>query len=667
MLKQLSRLKRTRKYLIFAFAVVMAISLVIFYAPNRAARVVDPAKSTEVIAEVGSDDITVADLAFSKEIFLQRFGGSFSISQLGGYGRLLDAAVLSRVLVQEAERLGLAASDAEVADRIRRNYTVAGEFVGLERYKDSIISRFGDLERFEQSMRDEIAQEKLRVFVTASVRVTDEEVQDKYKRDNAEFDLSYIIVSAAKIAEKIQPTDDELRSYYEQHKAEYKYNEPQKKIRYLYINTEKIGEKLQVPDSELRQRYDGLAPEHKQAGVKVQQILLKVARKDLDQTVEEKANSLVAKAKAASQEKGEEVFADLARGNSEDPATAKNGGWLSRVVKKNPNKADPLYDRTVDMQPGEVTEPVKHGGHWYILRRGESVPKTFEQAKPELLVSARNSQAFSVASQLAARAQARLKETSDPQKVAQELAAEANMRPADMVKETPFILPGDDVANIGANQQFEQAIEPLNNPNDVGAQTGVKGGFAVPMLVEKKEPRIPEFDEVKSKVSDALKQERAREQLEARAKELAATVTSAGQLKATGEKFGLEAATQEDFKLGQTLGAAGTNPTLDEAIYQLKAGEVTKSPIKSGDNLVIVGVTDRKEADLAEFAKKREELTTSMLSERQGRVFGDYVTAVQEKMKREGKIKIYKDIVANLDASEPAPEARPQQFSFPTN
>ena len=98
---------------------------------------------------------------------------------------------------------------------------------------------------------------------------------------------------------------------------------------------------------------------------------------------------------------------------------------------------------------------------------------------------------------------ARLKETKDPQKVAQEFAAESNSTAAAMVRETPYIKPGDDVPQIGNNQQFHDAIAALNNSNDVGAVTGVKGGFAIPMLVDKKEPRIPEFDEVKDKVTDA--------------------------------------------------------------------------------------------------------------------------------------------------------------------
>jgi len=666
MLKQLSRLERTSKYIIIGFIALMAVSLVIFYAPGRASRIVESSKSAVVLAKVGSDEITVADLAQLRENYQQMLGGRISLEQLGGNKRFLEGLIRDRVVAQEAARLGLTASDEEVGDRIRKQFTDAsGQFIGLERYKESITARYGDVEKFEKSVRDSISQEKLKAFITSSVKVSDQEVQDDYKRKNTEFDLNYVVVSLEKLAEKIQPSDDEAKSYFEQHKTDYRYLEPQKKIRYVFISNEKAGEKLQISDAELRQKYDALSPEHKQAGVKVQQIFLKVARKDLDASVEEKGKGFVERARAATPDKAEQVFADLARGNSEDPATAKNGGFLTRVIKKNPNKPDAVYDRTVDMQPGEITDPIRYAGNWYILRRGESVPKTFEEAKPELLVSARNSQSFAIASKLAERAQARLKETQDPQKVAQELAAEANMKPADMVKETPYIKPGDDIPDIGSNQQFEQAIAPLNNPKDVGQQTGIKGGFAIPMLVDKKDPRIPDFDEVKTKVVKALKDQRAKEQIESKAKEIASS-SAADQLKATSEKAGFEVTSETAYKLGKPLGSAGTTPAIDEAVYALKAGEVTKTPIKSGDNWVIIGVTKRKEADLAEFAKQRDQLTDQMLSQRQDQVFGDYITSVQEKMKRDGRIKIYEDVLLSLEEDEPVAAPAPRRLPVPT-
>ena len=661
MLKQLGRMDRSRRYIIIGFVFLLVVRLIVFYGPGRSGNVATT-QNADVVAKVGSDEITAGDLARVAENYQQMFGGRVSIAQLGGNKMLLEGLIRSRIINQEAERLGLGASDGEVRDRIVKQFTdAAGQFVGIDRYKELVAARYGDLGTFEQELRNDIAREKLQAFVTSSVSVTDQEVQAEYEKKNTTFDLVYTVVTPEKVAAKLQPSDDELKSYYEEHKTDYRYHEPQKKIKYIYIDQSKAGSKIAIGDDELRKAFDALGPQQKQAGVKVQQILLRVARKDLDSQVEQKAKDLLAKIMAAPADKQEQVFSDLARGNSEDPATAKNGGFLLRPYKKNPNSAHGLYDRALDMQAGQVFDiPIKYANNWYLLRRGESVPKTFEEAKPELLVSQRNTKGYQVAQALADRAQARLKETKDPEKVAQELAVEANMTPAEMVKETPYVKPGDDVPNIGSSQQFEAVIEPLTNANDVGEKTGIKGGFAIPMLVDKKEPRIPDFEEVKSSVANALKQQRAREQLEQVAKQIAGSANAAGDINGAAQKAGLESDTEEGYKLGGTLADAGTSPALDDAIFALKSGEVAKSPIRVGENWIVVGVTNRKNADLAAFASERSSLTSSMLTARQSQVFDDYINAVQNRMKQDGNIKIYDDVLLKLEEAQAQIAPRPQ-------
>jgi peptidyl-prolyl cis-trans isomerase D len=669
MLKQLSRLERTRNIVILGFAVLMAVSLIVFYAPGRNTSALDPSRNTEVVAKVGSDSVTVADLARVRENYAQMFGGRVNLAQLGGNKRFLESLISKLVISQEAERLGLGASDAEVAERIRKQYVdSSGQFVGYERYKESITARYGDIEKFEDEIRADIAQEKLRAFVTASVNVSDTEVEQEYKRRNSTFDVGYIAVSADKLAAKMQPSDEELRSYYESHKTDYRYLEPQKKVRYIFIDTEKVGSKLNIPEADLKSEYDTVKPEFKEAGIKIQQIVLKVARKDLDPQVEEKAKTLITKLVGPGGKTDEAAFSEAAKGNSEDPATAGSGGFLAKPFKKDPNKTNSLYDRVADMQPGQITDvPIRYQGNFYILRRGDAVQKTFAEAKPELLVSLRNRRGYGAAFQIAQKAHTRLQETKDPQKVAQELAGEANMNAADMVRETPFVKPGDDVPEIGSNQQFEEGLEPLNNPNDVGEVKGIKGGFAVPMLIEKRDPRIPDFDEVKSKVADAIKQQRAKEQLEQKAKDLAASVTGPDALKATGEKEGFDSGLETDFKLGSSLGKAGISSQLDDLIYSLKPGEVSKTPIRVEDKWVIVGLTKKTDADMTGLLAQRDTLKQSMMSERQDQVFEDYIAGVQQRMKRDGKIKIYDSVLAQLEESEPAAEPNfPGGFEFPT-
>ncbi len=669
MLKQLRRFERTSKILILGFVALMAVSLVLFFRPNSGSNQVESTKNTEVLATVAGDDVTVGDLAQLRAQYMQMLGGQMSLAQLGGDQRLLDGLIHDRVVTAEANRLSLGASDAEVSERIFKQYSDAsGKFLftdasgkpDFQKYKDSVTATRGDWQKFEHSVAGTIAREKLEAFVTASVRVSEDEVREDYKRKNTTFDLTYVVVSIDKLAAKIQPTDAELKAYYEPHKAEYQFKMPQKKIRYVFIDQDKSGEKLQISDKDLHDEYDSLKPEFKQAGVNVQQIVLKIARPDLDATVYKKAEGLVAKARGASGNATEDAFAELAKGNSEDPGTAKNGGRVSGMVKKDPTKIDDPYQKVLDLQPGDVTDPIKYKNAYYILRRGDSVPKTFDAAKPELLVSLRNRRGYTVAQKLAQKAQERLKETKDPQKVAQELAAEANMKAADMVRETPFVKPGDDVPNIGSSQQFEDAIAPLNNPNDIGERTGIKNGFAIPMLVEKRDPRIPDLDEVKDRVTKALKAERAKAQLEDKAKELIANAKTPGDLKAAAAKLGLEAKAEANYKLETPLGEAGSSVLLDDPLFNSKAGEVIQKPVFLNANYIVLGVNKRTEADLAEFAKQRDTLMQTALTERKTQVFDDYLAATQRAMEASGKIKIYKDVLANMQDEE-VPEAAPRQ------
>lgn len=670
MLKLLSRMERTRSLIIILFALLMVVSLVFFFAPTPNTANATPANNTEVLARVGRDEVTVGDFTTARNNYLARMQQMQQM--LGGQNympppndqSLLRGLVGTRLVAQEAARLGLAASDAEVAQRIRREFsTMLQGKNGFERYKQAVTSQYGGIEQFERQVRDSIAAEKLEAYVTAGVQVSEEEVQEDYKRRNTSFDVGYAPITAARLAPKVQFSDEDLRAYYDQHKTDFRILEPQRKVRYIFIDQAKVGEKLPISDEELRARYETLSPENKQAGVRVQQIVLKVARPDLDEQVRTKAEELVRRARTDNGKATEEGFAELARGNSEDPVTARTGGRLSGIVRRNPNKPDDPLQQTLTMQPGEVSEPIKYGNAYYIFRRGEAEPKTFEDARQELLVSLRNQRAYAAAAQIAAKAAEQLKETKDPQRVAQGLAAEANMNPAEMVRETGFVKPGDDVPNIGSSPQFEQAVEPLNNAQDVGERVAVKGGFAIPMLIEKREPRIPELDEVRDKVAQGLREERARGQLEQTARDLAANANSAGNLKAAAERLGLEAQTSASYRLGSPLGEAGTSPAADEAIRNLQVGEVAKTPIKIGESWVVVGLTKRTEADLAEFAKQREQLVETALEARRNEVFEDHLAAIRARYERDGDIKVYDDVLAKMSEDNPpfaAPSSPPR-------
>src|SRR5258708_35311615 len=126
MLKQLSRFERTSKVLILGFVGLMAVSLVLFFRPNSGSSTLEPTKSTEVLATIGGAEITVGDFATQKQNIqaqFSRFGGQVSLTQMGySDERILDGLIEKKVTVQEAQRLGLGASEAEVKEKIAKMF-----------------------------------------------------------------------------------------------------------------------------------------------------------------------------------------------------------------------------------------------------------------------------------------------------------------------------------------------------------------------------------------------------------------------------------------------------------------------------------------------------------------------------------------------------------------
>ncbi len=665
MLKFFSRLEKTRNFVILLFAVVMVLSLIVAGLFMRDDPSINKAGGNkETAAKVGSETVTVGEIAQLK----QGRAGSLPSKYL------INSLIGQRIIRVEANRLGLRASDAEVAAEIRKGLKdETGAAIEQKRYEENVAAQYGSVVAYEQTVRDQLSGQKLEAFLTAGVTIAEEEVLKDFQRKNTKFDVNYVSVNAAELSQTMKPTDEELKEYFEKNKANYYINVPQKKIRYVFLNTSKVGEKIPLSDEDLKAEYDKVPADKKSKGVEAQQIVLRIAKPEFKAQVLEKATQLAERAKKDGATISEEAFTELVRGYSEDAVSKANDGKLPTLVrdnpnlKNNPNAVLPPSQTVLGMKEGEVSEPVESGTNYYIFRRGKEIPKTFEDAKPELEVSLRNRKAYTVVAELAQKVVEDLKQTKDAQVTAQKFAAQANMSVAEMVRETPLIKPGDNVENVGVSPQFEEGIKNLENPNDVGERTPIQNGFAIPLLVERKDPRDATFDEVKAQVTETVKIEKARNQVEEIAKQIASGATTAADLNAAATAKGLKAQDQKGFILGSPLGqgpSASTSEQLEDALYAMKSGEVTKTPLKVGDNWYVVGITKREDANMDDFAKQRDTLMQTMLQQKRGGVFSDYLAAVRQKMEKSNEIKIYNEVLEKLDAETQS--TTPQMPKFPS-
>ncbi|MEW6730238.1 MAG: SurA N-terminal domain-containing protein [Acidobacteriota bacterium] len=667
MIRFLSQRKNVQRWIWIGVSVFVVFGMVIISGlPSRGS--LFGSASTRVdnaapIAKVSGEEITAREYISGLDSMMQAYQGMLSrrgsssqmdYNSLKGMGldkTLLDSLIRKKLVALEVDRLGLQPTDAELQTRIREQFSTDGKWIGFDKYKKFIERSGQTVSDFEASMRDLIAEEKLRGFITSAIQVSPQEVEEQYVRENTTWNVIYSVVDPAQLKDKVTETDADLRTFFDSKKSEFRIDNQQYKVDYLFISQDAVGKTLQITDDELKKDYD---PEKLLASVRVSQIMLKVLAATDQQTVKSKADELVARARGAAGTTPED-FAALARGNSQDTATKDKGGDLG-FINKEAIKTGSYLQRALTMKVGEVSDPIKDGNNYYILKVAERKNKTFEEARETLLASARNRLSYKRASEIADEAAKRFNETKDIKAVANEVAQKANMKPEEVLRQTPFFAEGDEVPNIGSNPTFEETVATLKKPGDIGVKIGIRGGFAIPQLVDTRAAHDADFEEVKEKVRTRYKQEKSKDLAAEQARQLVASAANnAETLKTAAEKAGFKSESRAEFRDGQSLENFGSLSQVTTVILGLKEGEVIKEPIFGNEKYLVLGVTKRVEPDRTKYNEQSKAIKERLLEDRRQLTYDSYMTSLKKKLEKDGKINVYKETIEQIFASTNPP------------
>jgi len=179
MLKFFNRLERTRNFVLFLFAILMVLGLVLFYTPVRNQYQANLTHSEETAASVAGEKITVGELIRQKENYSRMMQGQTYPTKM-----VLDGQIGSRIGRIEAARYGLTASDAEVAAEIRKQTKSDDPTKPFDQaiYEQNVMESYGSISAYEESVRDDLSSKKLTAFLTSGVTVSEQEVLDDFQR-----------------------------------------------------------------------------------------------------------------------------------------------------------------------------------------------------------------------------------------------------------------------------------------------------------------------------------------------------------------------------------------------------------------------------------------------------------------------------------------------------
>src|ERR1700693_701503 len=299
-----------------------------------------------VVARVAGEDVTTLEVQReARQMLRQQMpkAGAQAAMLLPFFAtRAADNLINQKVILAEADRLGLRANDEELRDELQHGryanvFFPEGKFIGQDEYEARLRQADISVPEFEQGVKSEILFDKLRNLVTASAAVTDAEVRKEFERRNTKVKFEYAVLRKDDLLKNIHPSDAELKAFYERNKPNYNNSIPEKrKLRYVVLETAKVEAQTEVTHDDLQAYYDQHREEFRvPEQVNVRHILIKTPLPGADGKVDTRgADEARKKAEdVLKQIKSGGNFAELAKKYSEDPGSAKNGGSLGWIGK----------------------------------------------------------------------------------------------------------------------------------------------------------------------------------------------------------------------------------------------------------------------------------------------------------------------------------------------
>ncbi|MEP9347379.1 SurA N-terminal domain-containing protein [Xanthobacter sp. KR7-225] len=217
------------------------------------------------VASVGGTDISANEFRarYLEQVqqIGRRTGRGLSPEQARALGvdrQVLNQMIADATLEAEGKRLGLAVSNAQVADAIAANpaYRRPGAaafdpayFNQLLRQNSLTEARFVQLER-ARMLRDQMIQSLGTGLAVPAVLV------DAVHRYESEArDATYILVTAEAAGEQPAPTEDQLRAFYDAHKITFRAPE-YRKVSVLALTPEALAAHVAVSAEDARAFYD---------------------------------------------------------------------------------------------------------------------------------------------------------------------------------------------------------------------------------------------------------------------------------------------------------------------------------------------------------------------------------------------------------------------------
>ncbi len=186
--------------------------------------------------------------------------------------------------------------------------------------------------------------------------------------------------------------------------------------------------------------------------------------------------------------------------------------------------------------------------------------------------------------------------------------------------------------------------QPQNAPPD---EAQLHQGYAIYQVTAIKPPSTPTFEEVREKVDQEFKNQRAAELLNQKTQELADRAKADHDLKKAAKELGAQYKTSDFVLPDAQVPDIGSLTGGASVAFTLKPGEIS-GPINTGNDGAVLSVVDRQAPTEQEYAAKKDQIRDSLTQQKQNEIFGLFIGNLRDSMTKAGKIKVNEKELATL-------------------
>jgi peptidyl-prolyl cis-trans isomerase D len=542
--------------------------------------------------------------------------------------------VQQQVLMQEADKLGIRATDEDVRQYLHTGPTGEvlfpnGKFIGNEQYQALIAQRLNmSIKDFEQSVKTDIVVRRLQALITAGVTVSDQDVREAYRKQNVKIKFDYAVISSDDLRKTINPSDSELEAYFKKNAARYASAVPEeRKITYFAFTPNQLPGGVPQPTQQQIQQYytahqsEFSVPEQARS----RHILISAPPNDpkADAAAKTKAETVLKQLQSGGN------WNELAKKDSDDPGSKNSGGELGFAQR---GKMVPEFDKAIFTQKIGDIQIVKSQFGYHVVQVEERTP-AHTQSLSEVLPTIQ----ATMIRQESAQAEDNFAKQLTSEAIKNGLEKTAAAHHLEVVTTSPVARNGVVAGLPDSSQLLTRAFESKQGDPAQSAPTGE--GYAIFQVTGISPAHAPTFADWKSHVLDDYRDQQLPGLLSSKTTELSERAKSENNLKQAAKEVGATVKTSDLVGLDGQVPDLGQLAQVAPQLFEMSVGNIS-GPINAQRTGVVAKILDKQEPSAEDIQKNFDTTKDQLIRQRQEDAFNVFMSGVLDYYKKHNLIRM---------------------------